>query len=504
MSDDILHKMRSLRLRAELLNETLIDDYRPFLNEHDQCTFFRLPSNPAKTIDDVGVTATCTAMMALAHANKLDKFYDAKKTEDIDKVLTTVLNQLVSNCDWTTARLEQNNAFTTSLVLRATATLEDRRRITSTALDKKRRTKMHERSFDTATSKWIDGLSIDKSSARHISKNNVRQICLKMLKDLPDGLKVQNYDPTAAIGYWLLDSARMLRVPFTIDAAKKLVNWAVPLFWRQVSLVTANHAVLIDPIEMAMSACLCRSMSRIAQEDDVLREAMKGSDATDNELLCAVRLFFSKQNAAGVWERYFPLFHYPFAGADHCWHFEVLEAVVFEFPELLTDTSILDRLNGSLNWLESNRLTYVHNGRVFKGWNAGGDLRALRSGEPESWPIGVAHMCLSRLRLGLSAAIRGSVLDKYRDRVTVFRVKSQKSWDKYLDSSLDSLPEKYDSVKKLMGVEVLTHTEQAITSQGMPDTLGPPDRPGVLSPEFHLKDRRSALLFGPPERRKHP
>ena len=74
---------------------------------------------------------------------------------------------------------------------------------------------------------------------------------------------------------------------------------------------------------------------------------------SDEELHHGIRVFFEKQNDAGTWEKYFPLFHFPKGGgADHCWHYEVLEAVLREFPELAQESAILEKLGLSLDWLE--------------------------------------------------------------------------------------------------------------------------------------------------------
>ena len=65
MSDNtLLQRLRELRRKAEQMNRTVIDDYRPFLNPVDKTTFFRCPTAPPVDAEP-NITPTCTAFMAL-------------------------------------------------------------------------------------------------------------------------------------------------------------------------------------------------------------------------------------------------------------------------------------------------------------------------------------------------------------------------------------------------------------------------------------------------------
>jgi hypothetical protein len=246
---------------------------------------------------------------------------------------------------------------------------------------------------------------------------------------------------------------------------------------------------------MAMAACLCKLLRRIAGKQQEVREQLSAGFPTDIELRSAVQLFFRHQNTAGVWEKYFPLFHYPGSGPNHCWHFEVLEALLQEFPEMVRETELLQRVDHSLSWLESNRLEWRGGDTLFSGWNAGGELRALQNGEPESWPTGVAHMFLHRLRAALSFQIQDLVLQKYRERVQRFRKGSEESWKSYLDCDLPPLAPPCATVKGLLEVEVLQPAEEAVNKHQGSIAYG---ESGRIGPDFRLEKRRSALLFGPP------
>ncbi len=176
----------------------------------------------------------------------------------------------------------------------------------------------------------------------------------------------------------------------------------------------------------------------------------------------------------------------------------MLEAILQEFPETVREKGLLDRLDHSLDWLERNRLEW-RGDNLFSGWNAGGDLPALQNGEPESWPTGVAHMFLHRLQTALSVQIQDLVLQKYRERVQRFSDlpldSRMDSWNSYLDCDLPPLNAPRDTVKGLLQVEVLEPAEEAVKhhQESIACLVN-----GRLGPDFRLKERRSALLFGPP------
>src|SRR5206468_1332423 len=96
---------------------------------------------------------------------------------------------------------------------------------------------------------------------------------------------------------------------------------------------------------------------------------------------------------------------------------------------------------------------------VFSGWNAGSDVRAIQNGQPESWPTGVVHMFLYRLRHSLSIQIKEQVLRKYGERVQRFDEPSRRTWDAYLDCDLpgiyDSVNDVFTDLADLFGVVIL-------------------------------------------------
>ena len=145
----LLQQLRELRRKAEEMNRTLVNDYRPFLNPVDKTTFFRCPTDPPKPADvDPNITPTCTAFMALGLTDRLKTIYRPRSADDFPKVLKSRLSSAemterleggfsspevstflgdamgrILRSKWETAGLDPNNAFTTSLVLRAAGIL---------------------------------------------------------------------------------------------------------------------------------------------------------------------------------------------------------------------------------------------------------------------------------------------------------------------------------------------------------------------------------------------
>jgi hypothetical protein len=527
MSEDtLLQRMRELRRRAHAMNATVIDDHRPFLSPKDKTTFFRRPDTLPKD-NEPNVTPTCTALMALSLTGVCREFFHPRKEKDLPAILAAglsdsdikerikrgispnELSNLVADAlgnmlrtKWQTAGLDPNNAFTTSLVLRAAGMLLRTGVLERTGLDNLKR-------------QWED-FEVDQNKKKPITDKfrkfrgrKLTEIAELVAGSIPMSLKVQQYPPKAAIGYWLLDAISLLGTGLEKDVCRKVVGWAAHEFTRQVSLVSADDHARMDPIAMAMAACVCRLLRRISKTSEGIRvELMEVADSSSDvmnasafptltELLSGVHGFMNKQNQAGIWEKYFPLFHYPRAGANHCWHFEVLEAVLHEFPEILREEAVVARIEHALDWLDANRLRWVGATGEFLGWNSGADIPTLGTGQPESWPTGVVHMFLSRLRNALSLQIHELVLVKYRDRIQRFKAPEPRDWDNYLDCELPNQGKGRSTVKDMLRIELLKPAEEAVKKYR---ERSEPAEEVVIGPDFLLgkTKRRSALLFGPP------
>ncbi len=112
-----LDRLRALRSRAELPLRSLASDLKAFRHTDPTGGFRRKPDSESIK-DDIGVTTTCSCLMALALAKKLsDVFGDSP-----DKIVLDTFKKLV-DAPWMSSGLTENNAFTTTLMIRLTGFL---------------------------------------------------------------------------------------------------------------------------------------------------------------------------------------------------------------------------------------------------------------------------------------------------------------------------------------------------------------------------------------------
>lgn len=115
-----LSTLRDLRSRARKLLGSVSADLTPFVNADG--TFRRTPDSLSKT-SDVNVTTTCSCLMALALTNTFKKFYKSPFKGGSGQDAAQILQKVVS-APWMSSGLTANNAFTTTLVIRAFGFLE--------------------------------------------------------------------------------------------------------------------------------------------------------------------------------------------------------------------------------------------------------------------------------------------------------------------------------------------------------------------------------------------
>jgi hypothetical protein len=395
-----LQRLRKLRGRAQELLNTLVADLKPFRSIDKDYGFRRTPEKP-QAKGDVNVTTTCSCLMGLAHSGKVEEFYKLKAT----RVLPTILANMMK-VPWKSSGLEENNAFTTTLVVRLCGLLVESNHLTIEELQKLN--KVWELDSENCTS---EGKTI-ASIAQHLSSKI-------------ENFKINDYPPAAAIVYWFLDGVD--RAHFDIgDGWSVLYRFAAEEFRRQRSLVVAKHTAMMDPVAMAMAACLCARLRSVSKRSPSAQEERQREVLPSMiELERAVVELFSEQTPTGLWSKYFPLFHYNEAGSNFCYTFELLEAVLLEFGGkdstiLLEDTVILG-LEKAVTSCETNRLECngPKDGDVscewvpYIGWNSGGNFKTLLRGQPESWATAVVHMFLRELVEVLSDHIQSILLKRY-------------------------------------------------------------------------------------------
>ncbi|MDR3634134.1 MAG: ATP-binding protein [Isosphaeraceae bacterium] len=471
MSESTISEMRALRERCRDLNGTVASDYRAYFDRGHRL-FFRLPSARPTSPNSISVTTSATALMALAQTHSLSHVICVEPADVLRDTLLEQLTRLLS-FKWSSSELPQNNAFTAALVVRAAGVL-----LRSRFLDMSDITSLVRRSDDVELVAGVPQAITD--AWRRLDGLNLRKIAELFIINAPDSLRVMAYKPTAPIAYWLVSGAVQLEVSRNPSDWRGLAMWLVGEFSHQISLISADHPALMDPVGMAMAAAACR---RLETYVPTLRREVAWFPSRE-ELLNGVRLFIGKQNSAGSWEKYFPLFHYPSAGANHCWHVEVLEAVLSEFPEILEDSDNVHQISHALRWLEMNRIVWSDGSNQSYGWNAGGQLETLANGEPESWATGVVHIALSAISSQLTTAIRKRIL-RVRGGAEI-TAPDRQSWEHILDCSI-----------VVNGAASKTYLKHVI-EECMIDPIVHEESANGHIDRLPKTVKRSALLFGPP------
>jgi ATPase family associated with various cellular activities (AAA) len=562
MSNVSVETLRTLRAQAEELLKHAGKDLSSFLND-DGLTFLRTPESPRRA-NDVNVTTTCSCLMALALT---DQFKNVYTDGDWKGQATAAFDKLV-RAPWMSSGLTENNAFTTTLVIRTLGFLleADVPSVSSKSeikewdlnlgitdfprlIERLQTRKDTESQFlwrslsddaHDAINKWKSRQSVRPSTRRLLTleiqriiesgwiyessrfpkvsaktkadlrrdllaydraavnrklvreayqkifakpkMRSLREIARTMAFD-EKNFTINKYPPTAAVIYWFIDGVRRARLPLPGKYWQNLCRWATTEFNRQRSLVIAQHDAMMDPVAMAMSACLC---ARLRVISDIIKPGATklGANAKHLELLPSeielkhsITELFKKQ-AHGIWPKYFPLFHYQEAGSNFCFTFELLEAILVEFGQsdtgLLDDKAFIIGLERAVAWCKKNRLNW----KECIGWNSGGSIDTLQKGQPESWATAVVHMFLWELKDVLSRRIQKLLLEKYNAR------------------PYSSSPQ----LKELLDIDIL----QKHAPFGLKQIL----RDRIISSHRNQNEQtlrrnrseafRSALLFGPP------
>ena len=489
---DWLREFRALRKKARSISQYLKEDVGPFrqgdgtyavhppktvgdpappdaggqvLVEKAEANSVPSATNEEEpVVVDVHVTTTCTVIMALMAARQLPSALG----EDNTDAEALRIFEIVVKDEWSSDGLAKDNAFNKVLVLRLAGFLAEQTKPSANViLDMK---------HGNETLKQIAEALASAVEAVNFS--------------------VQNYPPKAALVYWYVDGVDLLDIDLGTVRWKNLASWAGKEFTRQLAYVAANNAALMDPVSMIMAACVAERLRKIGVRRKTTDEFSEWLPSTV-EINHAISLLFYHQTKSGIWPKYFPLFHFEEsdAGANYCFTFELLEALVNEFGDAGPDVGsgkqdgetglfqlpgVLEGIEKAVDWCRVNRLEYSGRKDVFRGWNSGGNLKTLRAGKPESWATAAVHWFLHKLDQSLCTAIQGEVLDKYLD-VRASSPKDRKNWNEIADSQVDCQGTTKGTVKGVLEEEFV-------------DPLGDSPAGGGLT----IAGRRSALLFGPP------
>lgn len=453
-----LERLRRLRRLGTPLLLQLPADLGDFLNNKNQ-TFRRRPEQESEP-NDVKVTTTCSCLMALALSRRFDQVYKPTGTDSKDP--KTVVRQVfdsVFKAKWESSGLQEDNPFSTVLVMRACALLVS-----------------------------SDALAADVGTAvkrRYLTNDLALDGIAKYLLDASDlsRFRINTYPPKAAVLYWFVDAIHRLKFDLQDDHWRTLCNWAGTEFRTQLSLVLAHHESLMDPIALGMAACLCSRLQKIVGK--LRYNAMSGclrALPTPIELGHSLTTVFAKQDKSGIWPKYFPLFHYPNAGSNFCFTFEMLEGILAEFGDerfsLVDNPEVLLGLERAVEWCFQNRLRFTVNEVVYRGWNSGGELDSLNDGKPESWATAVVHMFLWELDRVLAKRIQKHLLNRYNASPGE---QFANKWNQLIDVPITLKTREKTSIKEVLQKQIIDSASRFCADDG-----------GAIN------GRISALLFGPP------
>jgi hypothetical protein len=222
--DAELRALREMKRRVRALNATVLEDLRAFQHTNALNGFVRLPDSPQK--DKISITTTCTSLMALAATGRLAESHD-------DTRLKAILQKLL-NARWESSKLDENNAFTSVMILRTLAMLVESRVCDSRSLREMKR---------------------DRPNSPKWAAASLAEIAKDIGKDPAETLRVSGYPASATIAYWFADAVAGLDIDLG-DHWAGLIRWATSEFGRQVSRTVAGHDAIMDPVAMMMAACL--------------------------------------------------------------------------------------------------------------------------------------------------------------------------------------------------------------------------------------------------------
>ena len=378
MSDVGIEKLRTLRRRSDELLKWAGQDLRAFLNK-DGLTFVRTAESP-RVKGDVNVTTTCSCLMALALSGHETNVYRSKNDDDDPAIYAKgkvgeAFDELVK-APWMSSGLTENNAFTTSLVIRTLGFLRQRDLISAerpekptskrwyrnlAIADKKAFIELlqkHEgplwdfvwRSFSDKLRYELRGFTVSadekieplvRAASRELQRlleltwfytlerfpdadpevvneertayeraafnydllvkaqndifkpgtYSLRQIASELGAD-PKYFTINEYDPSAAVIYWFVDG--VTRAEMNVDRTHwhNIAVWATEEFNHQMSLVVSKNEAMMDPVSMAMAACLCARLKTHAVKagaDESDLHCLPSQPELEHSIKCCLR-----------------------------------------------------------------------------------------------------------------------------------------------------------------------------------------------------------------------
>jgi hypothetical protein len=470
----LIENLRQLRKDAQRVNSSLVERLKPFRKPNK--SFKTLPiSDPGKDLPDkpdISVASTCTVLMA-ALGFEEDKREKLLTNKDIAEVFKTS----VEKGKWASSGLSDGNAFTTAMLVRCAGFVVEQHILEVEDVYKLRHKQVDpDQNADDKT----------KSDMADVSEKTLQEIVVTKAGKPEAAFAVMEYPAKSTHGYWFVDGAVRMKTVLLKETWQGLADWASKEFHRQLTYVSAGNDALMDPPALAMAACLISRIRGFVEREAGLAEVGR-SLPSSVELEFGIKQVFSTQSDSGIWHKYFPLFHFPGGqgAADYCFSFEFLEAILNEFGTVvLRDRELLKRVEQAVQWCDKHELVFTDASGVYRGWNAGGEVRKLEAGMSESWATATVHMFLTILEQRIDDVLDELILRRFGlDRGAVVNPNAKKFEDLIDIEVRFPFETPATTLKTVLQDELL---KEAIKLNS--DEL----RPLILSVP------RSVLLFGPP------
>ena len=472
----LIERLRELRKDAQRVNSSLVERLSPFRKTNK--SFKTLPTSDvgkdSADKPDISVASTCTVLMAAlgVQEDKRDKLLTNK---EIAEVFTTS----VQRGKWASSGLIDGNAFTTAILIRCAGFVVEQQILNVGEVLKFRHKKIETDSHGDVSEKA-------RSDMADVSEKSISEIVIAKAAKPDRSFAVMDYPPKSTHGYWFVDGAVRMKVPLEKPTWQALADWASKEFHRQLVYVSAGNDTLMDPPALAMAACLINRIRRFTEDQANIAEVGR-SLPSPVELEFGIQQVFSTQSDSGIWQKYFPLFHFPHGqgAADYCFSFEFLEAILHEFGAMvLRDPELLEGVERTIRWCDTHELVFTDTTGVYRGWNSGGEVRNLEAGMAESWATATVHMFLTILERRIEDVLDELILKRFGlDRGAVVDPNTKKFED-LIDVNVNFPFETPSTTLKTVLEEELLKEAVKLNSK-----------------ELHSLDLsvpRSVLLFGPP------
>ena len=314
---------------------------------NDDGTFF----HQVQDLTKLNLTSTITCLNSSIAA----KFVEDTEIENLFEILL--------NAKWISADLEENNCYTSSLMLYGLKNLKD-------------------------------DIDINESKYEKIL-NNLNKIRENI--ETYGGLKVEDYDENAFLTFWgFISYESFYGLKQTKTDLKKGLECLAKELYYQLSNFYANDLYNKDIYQLGYALIT------------LLRYEYEISTPIINK---AFSIFFSDQRENGSWDRYNPLFHYPEKGNAYCFPFELLKNFFFlpkkfhvKFEEYIKN------FEKARSWINTHEKIKRTENNV-SGWSS---YHHPNWKEPESWTTACIFDFLRNYNSILKNLIRKKILSSLK------------------------------------------------------------------------------------------